>query len=101
MRVGDLTVNDDGIWKVIKICGQDDFISSLILSKDAFVQAYDKWIRPRGHWEKYVEQRQIDPMGNWVYESYWKCTECGEKIKPQFSSNKNYCPSCGANNRED
>lgn len=48
IKVGDLTVNDNGIWKVIKICGQDDFISSMILSKDAFVQAYDKWIRGNG-----------------------------------------------------
>ena len=41
--------------------------------------------------------------GKWIEETdrvnHWHCSECGYTIGLKFSSD-NYCPQCGADNRE-
>lgn len=38
-----------------------------------------------------------EKVGQWIYEGYYKCSECG---KTTYSHKTNYCPNCGAKMQE-
>ena len=52
-------------------------------------------------WKSYVEGlppvTPAEKAGQWIYEGYYKCSECG---KTTYSHKTNYCPNCGAKMQE-
>ena len=43
-HAGDFEVTDSGIYKIIEVHEDGNYISKMLMSKDVFIEAYHKWI---------------------------------------------------------
>lgn len=75
-------IAEDGIYAP-NIYGNVVF-GQLIISKEMFIEAYNKWIAARGQW--------VRPFINKYGHPCHCCSECGFEASQQ---DKNYCPNCG------
>lgn len=75
-------VEEDGIYT--PTIYKSTVYDQLIISKEMFVEAYNKWIRARGQW--------VRPFINKYGHPCHCCSKCGFEASQQ---DKNYCPNCG------
>lgn len=89
-KLGDFVVGDNGISRIIEVDGYAGYTAKLVLPKEAFIEAYNKYIkdeavdRPKGEWIIVKDEKHGDNV---------KCPFCGKEIA---GTDLNFCVKCGA-----
>jgi len=66
----------------------------LVMTKEIFIECYNRWIKEGGYWINIVDKGYHDfRTGDRL------CYECSE-CKSQYTYKSNYCPNCGARMEE-
>lgn len=89
-KLGDFVVGDNGISRIIEVDGYAGYTGELVLPKEVFIEAYNKYIK-----DEVVERSQ----GEWIivkdekYGDNVKCPFCGKELA---GTDLNFCVKCGA-----
>lgn len=86
----DFCVSENGIYKSTGMKSEYGTACAMVLSKEAFIAAYEKYIAERSEEGKWVST---------LCEGY-HCSKCSKKAPwsctRSFQYLSNYCPNCGA-----
>lgn len=107
--LGDFVVGDIGIARITKVDEYAAYTSEVVLTKEAFIEAYNKYIkdeaveRPEGEYESTSSQTKWVKIFENPYTNGYKCPFCGHKIQvtEQFLPQVTECEACGEDMRGD
>lgn len=92
----EITVNDNEAIMSTPM-GGNVYSNSIIISKEAFIECYEKWVKPRKH-GRWIEVQRINPTDRMAI---CECSICGDTVWVYDGQRTwNYCPNCGARMNE-